>query len=117
MLTSHYALCFSMADTPGNDPIPVFSHLVAELRRRHPNFGYLHVVEPRVRGSFDRAVEGESNDFLRAIWAGKLWISAGGFSRDSAIAQADEHGELIAFGRYFTSNVRLIPVPLFLMLN
>jgi hypothetical protein len=48
---------------------------------------------------------------------GKLWISAGGFSRDSAIAQADEHGELIAFGRYFTSNVRLIPVPFFLMLN
>jgi NADPH2 dehydrogenase len=97
-------------DNPGNDPIPVFSHLVAELRRRHPNFGYLHVVEPRVRGSFDRTVEGESNDFLRAIWTGKLWISAGGFSRDDAIKQADENGELIAFGRYFTSNVRFISV-------
>jgi hypothetical protein len=46
---------------------------------------------------------------LRAIWADKLWISAGGFSRDSAIKQADEQGELIAFGRYFTSNVRFIP--------
>ena len=97
-------------DNPGNDPIPVFSHLVTELRNRHPNFGYLHVVEPRVRGSFDRTVEGESNDFLRAIWAGKLWISAGGFSRDDAIKQADEHGELIAFGRYFTSNVRFISI-------
>ena len=88
----------------------MFSYLVAELRRRHPNFGYLHVVEPRIQGSFDRAVEGESNDFLRTIWAGKLWISAGGFSRDSAIKQADERGELIAFGRYYTSNVRLILV-------
>ena len=102
----------TVTDNPGNNPIPVFSHLVAELRRRHPNFGYLHVIEPRVRGSFDRAVEIESNDFLRALWADKLWISAGGFSRDSAIKQADEQGELIAFGRYFTSNVRFIPVRL-----
>jgi NADPH2 dehydrogenase len=109
MLTSCCELS-TAADNPGNDPIPVFSYLVAELRRRHPNFGYLHVVEPRIQGSFDRAVERESNDFLRAIWAGKRWISAGGFSRDSAIKQADERGELIAFGRYFTSNVRLIPV-------
>ena len=91
----------------------MFSHLVEELRRRHPKLGYLHVIEPRVRGIFDRddrTVEKESNDFLRAIWAGKPWISAGGFSRDSAIKQADEKGELIAFGRYYTSNVSLIAV-------
>jgi NADPH2 dehydrogenase len=94
----------------------VFSYLVEELRRRHPNFGYLHVVESRVRGIFDRddsAVDEESNDFLRAIWAGKPWISAGGFSRDSAIKQADEKGELVAFGRYYTSNVSLIATILF----
>ncbi|KAF8499692.1 NADH:flavin oxidoreductase/NADH oxidase [Russula emetica] len=94
-------------DNPGNNPIPVFSHVVEELGRRHPNFGYLHVIEPRVRGVFDRddhAVEKESNDFLRTIWAGRPWISAGGFSRDSAIKHADEKGELVAFGRYFTSN-------------
>ena len=91
----------------------MFSYVVEELHRRHPNFGYLHVIEPRVRGIFDRddnTVEKESNDFLRAIWAGRPWISAGGFSRDSAIKQADERGELIAFGRYFTSNVSLIAV-------
>ena len=62
MLTSYYTLCSFAADTPGNNPIPVFSHLVVELRRYHPNFGYLHLVEPRARGSFDRAVEGEPND-------------------------------------------------------
>jgi NADPH2 dehydrogenase len=86
----------------------VFSYLVKELRRRHPNFGYLHVIEPRVQGIFDleeSAIKGQSNDFLRAIWAGKRWISAGGFSRDNAIKQADEKGELVAFGRYYTSNV------------
>lgn len=94
----------------------MFSYLVGELRRRHPNFGYLHVVESRVQGIFDRtdsAVNEESNDFLRAIWAGRPWISAGGFSRDNAIKQADEKGELVAFGRYFTSNVRLIATIVF----
>jgi NADPH2 dehydrogenase len=107
------SLCAITIDTPGNNPVTVFSHLVEELRRRHPNFGYLHVIEPRVRGIFDRedgAVEKESNDFLRGIWAGKPWISAGGFSRESAIKQAQEKGELIAFGRYYTSNVSLIAV-------
>ena len=91
----------------------VFSYLVEELRRRHPNFGYLHVIEARVQGIFDRdelAVKEQSNDFLRAIWAGNPWISVGGFSRDSAIKQADEKGELVAFGRYFTSNVSLVPI-------
>ena len=88
----------------------MFSYLVEELRRRHPNFGYLHVVEPRVQSIFDREVDEESNDFLRAIWAGKRWISAGGFSRDSAIKQADENGELVAFGRYYTSNVSSIGI-------
>ena len=109
-----------MTDNPGNDPVPVFSYLVAELRKRHPNFGYLHVIEPRVKGLFDHAVERESNDFLRAIWGGKTWIAAGGFSRESAMKQADEQGELIAFGRHFTSNVRLIsshPPPSFLCLS
>lgn len=50
--------------------------------------------------------EGESNDFLRAIWKDKPYISAGGFTRDIAIKDADERGELIAFGRYYISNVR-----------
>ena len=91
----------------------MFPHLVEELRRRHPNFGYLHVIEPRVRGVFDRddcAVEEVSNDLLRAISGGKPWISAGRFSRDSAINQADEKGEPIAFGRYLRLNVSLIAV-------
>jgi len=97
----------TMYDIPGGSPIPTYSHLVSELRRRHPNFGYLHVIEPRVQGTgdrVDRAFEQESNDFLRKIWTGKPWISAGGFTRESAIKHADERGELIAFGRYYTSN-------------
>ncbi|KAI0288226.1 NADH:flavin oxidoreductase/NADH oxidase [Russula brevipes] len=109
-------------ETERISPVATFSYLVSELRRRHPNFGYLHVVEPRIRGGSDRLdsyVEEESNDFLRDIWTGKPWISAGGFTRDSALKQADERGELVAFGRYYTSNVRSISVilPLFSFLT
>jgi NADPH2 dehydrogenase len=86
---------------------------VSELHKRHPNLAYLHVIEPRVMGTGDR-IEGaraaESNDFLREIWNDKPWISAGGFTRDNAIKHADERGELVAFGRYYTSNVRFAPV-------
>ena len=58
------------------------------------NFVYLRIIEPCVEGLLDRIVDWESNDFLRAIWAGKLWIAAGGFAWDSTIKQADEQGEL-----------------------
>ena len=33
-------------------------------------------------------------------------ISAGGYKRDLAIRTADEKGDVIAFGRFFISNVR-----------
>jgi NADPH2 dehydrogenase len=47
-----------------------------------------------------------SNDFLRDIWRGKPYISDGGYNRETAIARADKDGDLITFGRYYTSNVR-----------
>ena len=89
-----------------SDPIPTFSRLVTRIRDEHPNFGYIHVVEPRLAGIADReAQEGESNDFLREIWGPRVYIAAGGFTREDAIKTADEKGGLIAYGRYFISNV------------
>ncbi|VDB88486.1 unnamed protein product [Peniophora sp. CBMAI 1063] len=89
------------------DPIPTFSYLVSELRRRHPDFAYLHVVEPRFGPTWNgRPVKGdESNEFLYEIWKGKPYITDSGYTRETAIAQAesDEH-TLVAFGRDYTSN-------------
>lgn len=48
----------------------------------------------------------QSNDFIRAIWSPRPFISAGGFTRDLAIEAADTKGELIAFGRHFIANAR-----------
>ena len=43
------------------------------------------LLEGLASAAHHRIVEWESNGFLRAIWAGKLWIAAGGFARDSTI--------------------------------
>lgn len=90
------------------DPIPTFSYFVKTLRERHPELAYLHVVEPRANGVVTvEKKEGQSNDFIREIWAPKVLISAGGYDRGLAIQMADEKGDVIAFGRFFISNVSL----------
>ena len=91
-----------------DDPVPTFSYLVKEIGQRHTDLAYLHVIEPRVNGTEARDDEpgaGESNDFIRELWSPRPLISAGGYTREEAMKVADEKGELIAFGRYFISNV------------
>jgi hypothetical protein len=95
--------------TPGmrmEDPVPTFSHIVTELRNRHPDLAYVHVVEPVVSGNAEQPVSDDiSNDFLRKIWAPRPFISAGAFTPESAPVHADKTGDLVAFGRYYISNV------------
>ncbi|KAJ7155176.1 hypothetical protein C8R46DRAFT_1296487 [Mycena filopes] len=87
------------------DPLPTFSYVVSQLAAHHPTLAYLHLVEPRVSGNFTREDVGahESNAPLRALWAPRPLIRAGGFSRESAL-EVGESGDLVAFGRWYTSN-------------
>ncbi|OSX62236.1 hypothetical protein POSPLADRAFT_1056819 [Postia placenta MAD-698-R-SB12] len=88
-----------------DDPKPTFAYLVSRIAEAHPSFAYIHVTEARVNGNVDREVlENESNDFLREIWAPRPFISAGGYTRDTAFEAAEKTGELVAFGRLFISN-------------
>lgn len=48
----------------------------------------------------------QSNDFIREIWRPRPLISAGGYNRELALKVAETKGDLIAFGRFFISNVR-----------
>ncbi|KAJ7842217.1 hypothetical protein B0H14DRAFT_2781248 [Mycena olivaceomarginata] len=77
------------------DPRPTFAHLATQLRDRFPDLAYLHVV---------RASEGRSNDFLREIWGDRPFISAGGYTRATAIAVAEDKGDLVAFARPYIAN-------------
>ncbi|KAJ7359112.1 hypothetical protein DFH08DRAFT_403618 [Mycena albidolilacea] len=87
-------------------PKPTYAHLVTQIRDRYPEFAYLHVVEPRVDGSetLDVIKDGYSNDFIRDIWGDRRLISAGGYTRETAIAAAEEKGDLIAFARPYIAN-------------
>jgi NADPH2 dehydrogenase len=91
------------------DPIPQFTHLLSSIKQRHPAFAYLHIVEPRMAGNEDvptKEWQGQSNDFIRELWESMPLISAGGYTRDSAMNVAEKHAnELVAFGRHFLANV------------
>ncbi|KAJ7625879.1 hypothetical protein FB45DRAFT_1084569 [Roridomyces roridus] len=83
-------------------PEPTYTHLVTQLRDRYPELAYLHVVEPRVEDVEVKA--GASNDFIRTIWGDRPFISAGGYTRETALATAEDKGDLIAFARGYIAN-------------
>ncbi|KAJ6495325.1 FMN-linked oxidoreductase [Mycena sanguinolenta] len=86
-------------------PKPTYAHFVTQLRDRYPELAYLHVVEPRVDGLETVDIkDGYSNDFIRDIWGDRRLISAGGYTRETAIAAAEEKGDLIAFSRPYIAN-------------
>ncbi|KAF5353710.1 hypothetical protein D9758_008672 [Tetrapyrgos nigripes] len=90
-----------------------FSYIVSKIKEAHPAFSYVHVVEPRSKGLdvLDHNPEGEDNDFIREIWTspeddqnGRRLVSAGGYTRELSIENADKRGDIIAFGRVFIAN-------------
>jgi len=91
------------------EPKPQFSYLVSQLKAKHPNMAYLSLVEPRAQGyEIVTPPEGEDNDFLREIWSPSPLMSAGGYSRQTALETAESKGDLIAFGRPFLANVSIL---------
>lgn len=108
-----------------DDPKPTFKTLVTRIRTEYPNFGYIHVVEPRVTGDNDAEFHsGDSNDFLREAWnppsmsgRKRVYLAAGGFTRETAIEEAEKNDCLIVFGRAFLANVRVLSSPPYLRLR
>lgn len=86
----------SMVDS---DPRTIFGYMAEQLDRR--NIAYLHVIEPRIKGT-ELIAEGQepvAARHLRSKFARTL-IAAGGFTRETAdaiIAAGD--ADLVAFGR------------------
>ncbi|KAJ7439995.1 hypothetical protein FB451DRAFT_1301277 [Mycena latifolia] len=76
-----------------NDPEPTFAYVVTQLRERHPELAYLHVVEPRADG--DQTVE---------IKRGPLQRFRAGLHAIAAFAVAERKGDLIGFARPYIAN-------------
>ncbi|MEL6373009.1 MAG: alkene reductase [Pseudomonadota bacterium] len=87
-----------------SDPATTFEHFAEAMSAR--GLGYLHVIEPRVRGNTDLE-EGApvvAARQLRSAFKGVL-MAAGGFTRESGMALVEEGGaDLIAYGRLFIAN-------------
>ena len=95
------------------DPRPTFAYLATALCDKHLKLAYLHVVESRVSGVSDiDASADEENEFLQDIWnSGKgseerVFISAGGYTQDTALHTVEEKGGLITFGRQYIFDFR-----------
>ena len=87
-----------------SDPEATFGYFAARLND-YP-LAYLHVIEPRVMGveTLDEYQPPVASATLRRIYKGTL-IAAGGFDREGAEAILNRGDtDLVAFGRFFTSN-------------
>ena len=108
-----------------DDPKPTFKYLAERIKDLYPDFAYIHVVDPRAEGNRDRIpdpgevgnimarktiaycynLQFQSNDFLRDVWKPKPFINAGGFNAELALESGEKTDDLVAFGRYYISNV------------
>lgn len=87
-----------------SNPEATFGYFAERLNKY--GLAYLHIIEPRVNGT-ETVEEGRAPVaavYLRKIFHGPI-IAAGGFDREGAeeILQKGD-AELVAFGRFFTSN-------------
>ena len=89
-----------------SDSTPEATFLALADRMRSLNLGYLHVIEPRVRGNddFEKGAPVVAAAMLRSKFPGLL-MAAGGFTRDTGNELITNGGaDLIAYGRHFIAN-------------
>jgi NADPH2 dehydrogenase len=87
------------------DPIPTFEALIKRIDAKHPDLGYIHIVEADKYGE-NAVAPGvvRSNDFVDAIRLPRPVIHSGGFERESALKAAEKDGVIVAFARHFLAN-------------
>ncbi|RPD75318.1 NADH:flavin oxidoreductase/NADH oxidase [Lentinus tigrinus ALCF2SS1-7] len=85
------------------DPIPTFTYLVEELKKRYPNLAYLHTITPLAPAN-EGPKDPSDADFLDKLWAPRAVITTGGYTRDSGLKTAEETGRIIGYGVAFTAN-------------
>jgi N-ethylmaleimide reductase len=87
-----------------SNPEATFGYYAQRLNEY--GLAYLHVIEPRVSGTdtIDENQAPVASSFLRNVFKGPI-LSAGGFDREGAEAILQKgDADIVAFGRYFSSN-------------
>lgn len=91
-----------------DDPIPTFSYVAQKIKELYPDFAFLDAAE------VERPRDGkESNEFLREIWAPKVFMSNSGYDRQKGMDLTDRTGGLVAYGRSFLANVCIFLEPIY----
>ncbi|PIL29743.1 hypothetical protein GSI_08182 [Ganoderma sinense ZZ0214-1] len=85
------------------DPIPQFTYLVDQLKQRHPNLAYLHLISAGVPGSIAPKDDSQAH-FIHKLWAPRPLITTGGYDRESGLKLAEETGQLIGYGVLFLAS-------------
>lgn len=92
-------------DMYDSNPEALFNYVVTQLDRF--KLAYLHIVEPRIKGSHDDLTEKKVQlgvRHFRPLYNGAL-ITAGGYTRDTGEAVlADGDADLVSYGRLFIAN-------------
>jgi N-ethylmaleimide reductase len=87
-----------------SNPEATFGYLASELDKL--GLAYIHVIEPRIKGD-DTLHEGQAPvaaATIRKYFKGTI-LAAGGFDREQAEAIINNgDADIVAFGRYFSSN-------------
>lgn len=92
-------------DMNDSNPEALFNYVVTQLERL--KLAYLHIVEPRIKGSHDDFTEKKVQlgvHHFRPLYSGTL-ITAGGYTRETGeaiIVQGD--ADLVSYGRLFIAN-------------
>jgi N-ethylmaleimide reductase len=87
-----------------SNPEETFGHVAMVLDAY--KIAYLHIIEPRIKGdaTLHEGSPPVASKYLREYFKGPI-IAAGGFDREGAEAIVESGAaDLVAFGRYFTSN-------------
>ncbi|KAI9495857.1 hypothetical protein BDB00DRAFT_882300 [Zychaea mexicana] len=100
-------------DMEDDTPLETFGYIVEQLKKKHPKLSHIHMIEPRLDLWNDDSVLSTENtlDSFREKWgADGVFISSGGYTYSPKLAEevADATGNLISFGRLFTSNPDLV---------
>ena len=106
----HEFSCDYFQGMKDDTPYETWGYFIEQLQQKHPNLAYIHMVEPRTDlfGEANAVTEDSLDPFCEK-WSG-VFIAGGGYSYSPKLARevADSTGNLIAFGRTYTSNPDLV---------